>query len=147
MIIEDCPNRIWQKGCKIGKDPGMPEGSWGSYLPGDEPHFECSISGDYCYPGDPVKVKDCDMFENIKLFICQSKINGDCDTDEPCEGILYSKEINHAYCLDCEDFFEARQEHTVVIIGFENNTLKSLVDTITDNKLKIEIERVLLLTS
>jgi len=147
MIIEDCPNRTWQQGCKIGKDPGMPEGCWGTYLPGDEPHFECSINGDYCYPGDPITAKECEMFEEEKYFVCQSKINGECDADEECEGILFSKDVEQAYCLDCEEFFEARKEQTVVIIGFENNTLKSLIDVVNDKELKLEIEKILLLTS
>ena len=41
MIPEDCPKATYQKGMKQPRDYGMPECSWGCYLPGDEPGWIC----------------------------------------------------------------------------------------------------------
>ena len=43
-----CPKAEWFRGCKQPRDPGMPERVWGAYLPGDEPGYNCSVTGNPC---------------------------------------------------------------------------------------------------
>ena len=45
-----CPKAEWFRGCKQPRDPGMPERAWGAYLPGDEPHWQCAVTGEPCDP-------------------------------------------------------------------------------------------------
>lgn len=44
----ECPKAEWFRGCKQPRDPGMPERAWGAYLPGDEPHWQCAVTGEPC---------------------------------------------------------------------------------------------------
>ena len=43
-----CPLAYWSSGFKIPRSSGMPERSWGSYLPGDEPHWRCAETEEPC---------------------------------------------------------------------------------------------------
>lgn len=48
LFYETCPHRYWQRGFKQPRDLGMPERSWGSYLPGDESGWMCDIDDEGC---------------------------------------------------------------------------------------------------
>lgn len=64
-IIDHCPERSWVKGERVMVgDPGYPAMTWGSYLPGDEPHWECAIDGGYC--DEDIDAYDCPRFELIE---------------------------------------------------------------------------------
>lgn len=52
LFYEECPYRYYQKGLKQPRENGMPERSWGYYLPGDEPGWMCGIDGDGCAQDD-----------------------------------------------------------------------------------------------
>ena len=56
---EDCPERYWQKGFRQPKDFGMPERSWGEFLPGDEPGWMCKIDDGGCVDSP----KDCPLWD------------------------------------------------------------------------------------
>ena len=43
-----CHYQYWFEGMRQPRDPGMPERSWGCYLPGDEPGWMCGLLEDSC---------------------------------------------------------------------------------------------------
>lgn len=62
--LSSCSQRTYVKGQKISGH-GYPTSAWGHYLPGDEPHYECSVSGAYCPSDDPVHFDECPRIERI----------------------------------------------------------------------------------
>ena len=62
-----CPHSVWFSGCKIHRSNSMPERTWGAYLPGDEPGWNCAKTGDAC-PGE-MHWKECPRIERT-LQIC-----------------------------------------------------------------------------
>ncbi len=53
-----CQHRKFFKGCRVGRDAGMPEFMWGQYLNGDEPGYQCSLTGNPC-PEDEYSEGEC----------------------------------------------------------------------------------------
>lgn len=100
---EWCEYAIWFEGCKQPKDNGMPERSWGCYLPGDEPGWECRFTGENCTPD----WNECPRISQPMIFCpnCQLE-NGDpvriwCDlyhSDRPC------------WCPECGEFWADVEE-------------------------------------
>lgn len=69
-MLSSCKHLYWFKGCKQPRDLGMPEMMWGNYLPGDEPGYMCSLTGDFCSED----IEDCPLWKPSGKFCPQCEV-------------------------------------------------------------------------
>lgn len=88
-----CKYREYFKGTKIPINRGYPCDTWGSYLPGDEPHYFCTQSEEIeCNEKIKIDINDCCRFTPLKSNIYIDEENGEYYTIRNFRLTMYNEE-------------------------------------------------------
>ena len=96
LTPSDCEFRVYSKGYSCAGDPGYPCGT--TYLPGDEPGWVCSESGEFCEEGLDVEEIGCNRFEQTNI-LCPECWKHDLEESED------NRSYNTLSCQDGVDYF------------------------------------------
>ncbi len=133
----NCHHRYYFHGCR--------ESYCGSYLPGDEPGYRCSINDEPC--GEKTDHTNCPLFDEIKNFICTLfGVNGYCE--KRCDKILIKNE-NEVICPDSEEEIQSIIINKTYIVGIIDMDTLHIFDNdpLIQQQIKSNFEKAILLIS